>query len=145
MEKIVVVRKFKTPDGTILRSQLTHDFSSHKDKNGEYYFIDGGSDYLRMSVNTEPMEDISIYEDDSIEIIREEYTRGTFNEKGQRIRKKISEMSNKHLENCITYNINIGFGEDCLANRIYKRELKYRKENNITITDDWLENNINLN
>ena len=61
--KKLIRNRWQTPDGTILESKHRHDFVSHKDANGEYYFIDGGTDYIRMTVNKEPMINLCEYEE----------------------------------------------------------------------------------
>lgn len=40
-----------TPDGTLLQSLHVHDYQLHTDKNGKKYMLDGGTDYVRCSVN----------------------------------------------------------------------------------------------
>lgn len=43
----ILKNAIKTPDGTIIESKHRHDFVSYTDKNGKYYAVDGGLDYLR--------------------------------------------------------------------------------------------------
>ncbi len=40
--------RIRTPDGTVLESESVHHFVSHTDKNGEWYFVDGGKHYVRV-------------------------------------------------------------------------------------------------
>ena len=68
--KELIVSRIKTPDGTILTSKSVHDYVSHEDTNGEFYFLDGGTDYQRMTVNTQQAEDLSLFTDDPFEEIR---------------------------------------------------------------------------
>ena len=103
MERNLIRNRWKTPDGTVLISRHTHDFVSHKDANGEEYFIDGGNDYIRKSVNKEEMENMCVYSDDQFSLIRTVLCRVTFDENNKRIWIPLCNMSNPHLENCITF------------------------------------------
>ena len=132
----IICNQIRTPDGTILISHTVHDYKEYKDKNGLVYMVDGGNDYLRRTIHKEaPYEELTIYEDAPFEVIRDNYYRGTFDKEKNRIWIKISEMSNSHLENCITFNIKNGVDENCFANTMYRKELNYRKENDIVIDD----------
>jgi len=48
---MIIFSSLTTPDGTELVSRSRHNFVSHTDANGKYYFIDGGSSYTRSSAN----------------------------------------------------------------------------------------------
>ncbi|WP_198160174.1 hypothetical protein [Photobacterium sp. J15] len=61
--KHIVLKRNTTPDSTILISRHRHDYVTHINANGETYMVDGGTDYLRRNVNTEPFEEQSIYTD----------------------------------------------------------------------------------
>ena len=127
-EKFLILNRWKTPDGTILTSRYQHEYVEHTDKNGEYYFVDGGSDYIRMSVNKEKMENMCVYSDDQFSLIRTVLCRGTFDENNKRIWIPLCNMSNTHLENCITYYSDL-FDENGCKNKYmiyYLVELLYR-------------------
>ena len=146
MERNIIVNRWKTPDGTVLSSRHTHDFVSHKDANGEDYFIDGGNEYIRMSVNKEEMENMCVYSDDQFSLIRTVLCRGTFDENNKRIWIPLCNMSNPHLENCITFYL---FDENGCKNKYmiyYLVELLYRwysnkyiGEKKYTIKDETCE------
>ena len=148
MERNLIVNRWKTPDGTVLISRHTHDFVSHKDANGEEYFIDGGNDYIRKSVNKEEMENMCVYSDDQFSLIRTVLCRGTFDENNKRIWIPLCNMSNPHLENCITYYSDL-FDENGCKNKYmiyYLVELLYRwysnkyiGEKKYTIKDETCE------
>ena len=117
MERNLIRNRWKTPDGTVLISRHTHDFVSHKDANGEEYFIDGGNDYIRKSVNKEEMENMCVV-----------LCRVTFDENNKRIWIPLCNMSNQHLENCITYYSDL-FDENGCKNKYmiyYLVELLFR-------------------
>ena len=148
MERNLIRNRWKTPDGTVLISRHTHDFVSHKDANGEEYFRDGGNDYIRKSVNNEEMENMCVYSDDQFSLIRTVLCRGTFDENNKRIWIPLCNMSNPHLENCITYYSDL-FDENGCKNKYmiyYLVELLYRwysnkyiGEKKYTIKDETCE------
>ena len=71
-ERQLIYSAWKTPDGTILHSRHRHDYCEHFDAvSKEWYILDGGTDYIRCSVNTVPPEDLTLYADDPHEKIRE--------------------------------------------------------------------------
>ena len=140
-EPELLVNRIQTPDGTVLISRFTHDFVSYTDANGEEYFIDGGTDYTRTSVNKEPAKLLCLYDTDmkdSFEEIRKYVYRGTFDENGERIWKPICELSNNHLDNIIKYNKERGHSGS-KQEKVIKKEIKYRKEHGIVIEDNWKE------
>ena len=127
-EKFLILNRWRTPDGTILTSRYRHEYVEHIDKNGEYYFVDGGSDYIRMSVNDEKMTDMCVYSDSPFDEIRRIMVRGTFSEDNKPIFIPLCNMSNPHLENCIIYYSNL-FDENGCKNKYmiyYLVELLYR-------------------
>jgi hypothetical protein len=159
-EKRIIVNQIKTPDGTILRSMHRHDYVTHKDANGLEYMVDGGMDYLRRTVHQskltislrikkfflkvlgktwkDPLEytELSIYDDAPFEVIRENFCRGGRGKDGLQPLTwvPISKMSDDWLKACITYNNERGLGGS-FASKMYRKELKYRKSNNISIED----------
>ena len=122
MEREVLVSRWKTPDGFVLESKNRHDYVTHKDANGDVYMVDGGRDYVRHSVNNVPMEDVSVYSDDPIEVVREHLVRYSMN--GPVL---LKDMTPEHLVACVRYNEERGLGLDCVTIQ-YMRELVYRYE-----------------
>lgn len=136
-EKFLILNRWRTPDGTILTSRYRHEYVEHTDKNGEYYFVDGGSDYIRVSVNNEKMTDMCVYSDSPFDEIRRIMVRGTFSEDSKPIFIPLCNMSNPHLENCITYYSDL-FDEKGCKNKymqFYLLELISRWYANKFITD----------
>jgi hypothetical protein len=135
-DRKIILNRIKTPDGTILTSRHVHDFVCHVDTNGKRYCVDGGRDYLKRSFETDDYEDLSIYSDAPFEVIRENFYRGGHGKGGNEPLKwtPMNKMSDEWLANCIIYNEKGGQGES-LANKLYKQELEYRKNNNIKIED----------
>ena len=83
MTKFIIRNAIKTPDGTIIESMHRHDFQSHTDTvTGEFYFVDGGIDYLRRGGGK--YEDLSIFADETTPVadIREHLKWGTYGKDG---------------------------------------------------------------
>lgn len=77
-DRSIVVNAMMTPDGTILHSKHSHDYCSHYDSaSNETYVIDGGNDYIRRSINTVAATDLTLYEDDPHDDIRQIFKWGT--------------------------------------------------------------------
>ena len=105
LKHILIANRWRTPDGTLLESKHTHDYVSHEDSNGEYYFIDGGHDYIRMSKNDIPMKNECVYADDEWEIVRKAELRGTVTKNLTMFMVPLYKMSDRHVLKCITYNL----------------------------------------
>ena len=147
MEHRLIANRWRTPDGTLLWSKYTHDFVTHKDKiTKEDYFVDGGNDYIRTSVNGIPLANECVYADDDFEKVREFELRGTFATDGDngnitRAWIPIKRMSDAHLCNCIIDRINKFDDVDILSGyfdmhtHLYVKELIYRYEKGISIAD----------
>jgi len=98
--------------------------------------VDGGVNYLKRSGESKDIKELSIYDDAPFEVIRENFHRGGRGKDGTQplTWTPMDKMSNAWLENCITYNENGGQGNS-FANKMYKKELEYRKEKNIFIEE----------
>ena len=74
----LLANRIKTPDGTILESLHRHDYKTYIDKNGLEYMVDGGLEYLRRNVqDSAPATEMSVYNTDPHETIREAFKWGT--------------------------------------------------------------------
>lgn len=145
MERRLLCSRWQTPDGTILESVHVHDYVGYTDMNGDKYFIDGGNDYVRMSVNDEPMKDVSIYTDSRYDEIRKYYKRGTFDSEGHRIWVPMQNMSDLHLLSCIIYNMARKDGPEGIdiSSYLYAKELVYRFDKDFKVCEyPYTEENI---
>lgn len=122
MERELLRNSIITPDGTELVSRHTHDFVSHTDKNGEFYFIDGGLSYIRGSVNKESAINNYLYSDDSFERIREEFEWGTYGKNGDEPLKykKLKDLDTDHIEAILDKGVSL--------KSIFEKELDYRNQ-----------------
>lgn len=57
----------RCPDGTVLESKHRHDYRGHTQKDGRYYAVDGGLEYLRRGFSDGEYEELSEYDDGSKE------------------------------------------------------------------------------
>lgn len=137
MERRLLCNRWRTPDGTILESKHVHDYVAHIDRNRDYYFVDGGLEYVRKSVNDEPMKDLCVYTDSDYGEIRKHYKRGTFDKEGARIWVPMENMSDSHLLACIIYNMDRREDPEAIdiASYLYAKELVYRFKNGFTVSE----------
>jgi hypothetical protein len=121
----LIKNSIKCPDGVILTSRHRHDFVSHKDKNGELYYTDGGLSYLKRSVNIKPYEDLSLYTTDSFEKLREGLEWATYGRNGNEELhyKSISNMSSNHIK-AILLNCKVA---DYMK-ELFEKEIAFRNE-----------------
>ena len=124
----MIVNKIQTPDGTILHSRHRHDYVTHTDTvNGEFYMLDGGNDYRRMSGST--FKDLAVFDTDDFSVIRENFERGGYGKNGDEPLKwtLLKDMDDDYLDAVIKYE-----AERCGQFLwIYAREKEYRKENGL--------------
>lgn len=134
LNKFKIYSGLKTPDGTILHSTHRHDCVLHKDANGKVYLLDGGLEYVRCSGH-EDEELIEVYSDEPFEKLRKYIYRMGYGKQGAddygtyRIT-FLDKMTDGHLEALMTY---CKEGNRYLP--LYKQEIEYRKQNNITIDE----------
>ena len=121
----LIKNSIMTPDGVILTSRHRHDYQSHKDKNSELYFTDGGINYIKRSVNKIPYTDLSLYSTDSFEKLRGGMEWGTFGKDGDEELKykSISNMSSNHIK-AILLNCKVA---DYMK-ELFEKEIAFRNE-----------------
>lgn len=133
----IIANKIQTPDGTVLRSYHRHDYVSYVDKNGETYIADGGTDYLKRSVNKAPAKELSVYLSAPFNTVRKEFVWGSYGKSGKEVLRFIPlrEMSNDHLENVLSNKGGRSPVASTWTGELFEKELKYRKKKSIVITD----------
>lgn len=102
----VLLNGIITPDGTELISRHVHDYRSHKDKNGNYYSVDGGSWYIRRGYDVKDYKDISVMDDGLHETRRNNLSWGsTLDKRGNRLKlvewKFIKDLDTDHIYNIL--------------------------------------------
>ena len=125
MSNQLVVNKIRTPDGTILWSRHRHDYVTHLDENGEEYMLDGGTDYVRTSVNEVSAESLAVYTDDDHSVIRERFMWGTRGLTGDSplIWKPLKDLEIDHINAILKTQTHI----PDWVRTIFENELEYRK------------------
>ena len=128
MEKQLLHSSIRTPDGTILTSKHRHDYVSYVDKNGLTYSLDGGTDYIRTSINVEKAEDLSLYSDDAHEKLREVISRGGRGKNGDEELNYVllKDINDEWLEAIIEYEELNRPNNKYLP--VYREEVKFREQ-----------------
>ena len=99
-QRFIVLNQIRTPDGTILRSLNRHHYQTYIDKNGKEYMVDGGNEYLRRNRHDDaPYDELSVYSDDSFDVIRRSLHWGTYGPKGDQPKRYVplAELSDDHI------------------------------------------------
>ena len=97
----IVSNRIRTPDGTILESMHRHDYVTYEDANGLEYMVDGGLDYLRRNVHDDaPYIELSVYSDDSHDVIRDVFKWGTRGKDGKQplTYVPLKNLTTEHIE-----------------------------------------------
>ena len=128
MDKNILYSAIVTPDGTLLRSYSRHDYKSHVDKvSGETYFIDGGLDYIRASLNKVPARHLAYYDTDPHPVIRNFFAWGTYGPKGDQPLKWVllKDLDTDHIEKILDLTLRPHIM------KVFKSELEYRAKYNL--------------
>jgi hypothetical protein len=126
-EHMLLINRIRTPDGTILQSTNRWDFVSHTDAaTGEYYFTDGGSAYIRRSINKAEAESLDLYTDSPHEEIREVFTWGRNYDKDMNRLEQIEyillkDMDTEHIKAIVDG----GWSQEPITG-VFLNELHYR-------------------
>ena len=117
----LLVNKWKCKDGHILHSRHRHDFQHHQDSNGESFYLDGGTDYIKQSGNMEPM---LVYTNDPHELIREHFEWTSYGINGDEPAKRqlLKELTIDHMNAILRTQKHLP--EYILD--LFKNELEYR-------------------
>lgn len=153
MPNNIILNRIQTPDGTILTSYHVHDYQSHIDKNGHFYAVDGGLQYLKRSVPIfKPLstwenikknfgfrvrednisaKDLSLHDNQSFEVIRKSLHWGVNMDKDKKLLPEtkwtpICDLNTDHLRTLIKG----GWGSDWIR-EYFKQELEYRQEQHL--------------
>jgi hypothetical protein len=99
----IIRNRIRTPDGTVLESRHRHDYVSYTDANGETYMVDGGTSYLRRSMNVVPYEDLTVTLEDEHDVVRENLLWGTYGQDGDQPLKLVclADMDTDHIQACL--------------------------------------------
>lgn len=125
----IIRNAIQTPDGTVLDSQNTWDYQTHTDRTtGEFYFTDGGLEYLRRSVNKVPAKDLTVTTADPFWMQREAFrwTSITKDAAGNVIRqaRALQQLTDDHINAILRTQWQIS---GTYVEQLMKQELEYRK------------------
>lgn len=132
-DRALLVNSLQTPDGTILVSRHRHDYVSHEDKvTGTTYAVDGGLDYIRWNIGGD-YTNLCVYSDYPHEKIRKGVERGGRGINGDEPLEyvTIDKINDDWLAAIIVYEEK--YRPDNFYLPIFRDEVEYRKEHNITI------------
>lgn len=117
----LLCNKWRCKDGFILHSRHRHDFQNHQDANGESFYIDGGTDYLRHSGNMEPM---LVYTNDPHELIRDNFEWTSYGINGDEPAKRqlLKELTVDHMNAILCTQKHL----PKYILEVFKNELEYR-------------------
>jgi hypothetical protein len=100
-EPRIVANRIRTPDGYVLQSYHRHDYKEYVDANGLEYMVDGGTEYLRRTIqDSAPFEELSVYNTDPHEVVREAFHWGTRGKDGRQplTWKPLCALDTDHIE-----------------------------------------------
>jgi hypothetical protein len=99
-DKQIILNQIRTPDGTVLTSEHRHDYKAYIDANGEEYMVDGGNAYLKRNGTKEPFEELSLYDDEPFDIIRQHIKWGTYGKNGDQPLqyKPLKDLEDDHIQ-----------------------------------------------
>lgn len=118
----------KTPDGTILNCEDSHDYKNYKDTvSGEEYMIDGLGYGTRRSINIIPPEDLSVWTSSPFEKVRVTNFWTSYGKDGKSPAKKmcLEEMENSHIEAILRTQKSV---KGTVLEDIFVKEIEYRIE-----------------
>ena len=128
----ILVNAWKCPDGTILESRHRHDFVSYTDAEGRSYFVDGGTEYQRIS--GEGLEFVGCYDTDPHEKIREVFSWGSYGKDGKQEKRYIllKCLTDQHIDAILRTQYHV---RDTPIEKVLKDEQEYRRVNEIVVKD----------
>lgn len=132
-KKLLVNKAMCNVCNDVLYSKHRHDFVTCTCGN---LSVDGGEEYIRRVYNDKNfITELSLYDDDSFELLRDNIFRGGRGINGDEPLKyvKLSKLNDNWLTNLIEYESKNR--PDNFYLEYYKKELEYRKDNKIKINE----------
>lgn len=131
----LVYNAIQCPDGTVIESRYQHHFVSHIQDDGREYFVDGGLAYQRIGHSDREYIDLSLYDTDSIELIRERFTWGRNMDANNNLLPetqyiKLKDLADGHLDALVEFTKTHAAK---VVNGLMIREQNYRKEKGLTV------------
>ena len=126
-QRTLIANIWQCPDGTTLRTRYGWDYVSHTDKDGSYWFLDGGiGRYFRLSPG---MTDLCVYSDDPIEKIREVFEWRSYGKNNEYAPEGVvlllKSLTSEHIHAILQTQRHI---KGTYVEDVFKRELEYREQ-----------------
>ena len=123
--KKLLANRWQTPDGTILWSKHRRDYVDYKDEEGDYYYLDGGNQYIRGSLSK--MKDLCVYSNGTFELEREWVLWGRLYDKNMNRLPEtewipIKDLDTDHIYEILKLNIPNSY------RRLMEEEIIYRED-----------------
>lgn len=139
---MILINGIKTPDGTRLFSEHTHDYKTHFDEvTNKMYGVDGGHEYIRYigdviadcTILTLEVTEETKFTKKMWNKIRNNFKWGTYGKDGtsKYKLKKLKDMSNAHIKAILETQKHI----TKVTRTIFEVELHNREKENILIED----------
>lgn len=128
MTEQIICNAILTPDGTYLRSYNRHDYKEHWDVEAEeLYIVDGGTAYLRRSMNATPATSMDVYLSDSFEMIRQAFVWKSYGKNLEHLPNgiyiELYNMETDHIRAILETQQHI---KSTYVEMLFKKELVYR-------------------
>ena len=127
-QPIIIRNAIMTPDGTFLRSFHVHDYVTHTDAiTGEEYMVDGGTQYIRRSLNVVQPEDFTVTMNDKFTLIRCAFVWKSYGKNFEHphgIYITLCDMHTDHIEAILNTQVHI---RNTYVEELMIAELIYRK------------------
>ena len=130
----LLVNRWMCTDKTILQSKYTHDYQDYVDKNNEYYSVDGGLSYQRVSGE---LTSLCLYTDDKHEEIRKYFAWGSYlnDYRGDKHWIPLYKLGDSHIQAILETQLHIPQH----IKQMFLNEVEYRKLNRITVQETTKE------
>ncbi len=121
----ILINAMRTPDGTLLKSLHRHDYVTYTDANGKVYMLDGGTDYVRCSVNGDESFETVYYDPHNHQSNRKALYWASFGIDGKGPRKvcPICDLGTGHIQAILNTQTHIPKH----YRAIFETELEYRR------------------
>lgn len=130
----LLVNRWLCADGYILQSKNRHDYVDYVDKNNQYYSVDGGTEYSRVSGQ---LISLCLYTDDPHEEIRIHFRWGSFlnDYRGDKHWIPLFRLGDSHIQAILDTQTHI----PAHIKELFLNEVEYRKQHGITVEETTKE------
>ena len=118
----LVVNCWMAPDGIVLQSKHIHDHVTYSDADGNFYYVDGGTHYCRVSGN---MKNLCLHYGDEHSEIRKYFSWKSYGKDGKQPGTwlVLKDMETEHIKNILLTQKHISA---TVVHQVFIDELNYR-------------------